>query len=121
MPFDIFNGKTCSLGYHLDQDRADALADAGCRRVNVYPVVFDDQTAAAIVGQADADAGILQGTGNANIRPAVIVRLFDGIQRFGQACRRVGNLAIGQDVTGPDGIAISDFPRVDADQFSQFI
>lgn len=48
----------------------------------MYPVVFDDQTTAAIVGQADADAGVFQGTGDADIRPAVIVRLFDGIQRF---------------------------------------
>ena len=83
MPFDIFNGKAGRLGYHLDQDRTDTLPDAGRRRVNMDHILFDDQAAAAIVGQADADAGVLQGTGNTHIGTAVIVYVFDSVQCFG--------------------------------------
>lgn len=45
-------------------------------------ILFDDQAATAIVGQADADAGVLQGTGDAHIRTAMIVYVFDGVQCF---------------------------------------
>ena len=51
----------------------------------------------------------------------MIVYVFDGVQRFNQARRWVGNLPIGQDLARPDGIAVANFPWVDADEFRQFI
>ena len=49
------------------------------------PAVADDEAAAAIVWKSDTDAGVLQGTGNAHIGTAVIVRVFYGFQRFDKA------------------------------------
>ena len=85
------------------------------------PAVADGKTAAAIVGKADTDAGVLQGAGDAHIRAAVIVNVFYGFQRFDKSRRRVGNLPVGQDFSRTDGVAVSNFPGIDAGHFSQFI
>ena len=80
------------------------MADAGGRRIDMDSAVADGKAAAAIVGKADTDAGVLQGTGDSHIRAAVIVNVFYGFQRFGKARRRVGNLPLGR--TSPGRIAL---------------
>ena len=87
-------------------------------------VVFHDQLAAAPVGDADADTRVFHRAGNADglaqFHGLVVIRL-DRLQRLDKARFRADDLAVRQLLPGPDGVAVADFPRGDADLIGHFV
>lgn len=75
--------------------------------------IFNRQGTASIIGDADAQATVLEAAGNARVGTR-LVGLLDGFQTFCQAAALVDNLAVGQDIPGPDHIEITEIPRVHA-------
>ena len=108
------------VGYHhLDQNSAEALPNAGGAGVDMDLLIrLHDQLAAAPVGQPHAHAGVLHGTRKAHRLPGgqscVIVGL-DDLQRLRKPRLRTHDLAVGQLLPGPDGVAVADLPGGDAD------
>ena len=56
---DVVHADPGALRHHLHQHGAQALADAGCARVDVDLAVLHDQTRPALVGKAHAHARVL--------------------------------------------------------------
>ena len=78
------------------------------------------QAAAAPVRQAHAYAGILHGAADTYILSRVVVGLYR-LQGLHQACLRPHNLAVGQHLSGTNGIAVADLPGGDAHQIRHLI
>ena len=122
---DIAAFQRCICNNHLHEHRTDALTNARSARVDMdLRVVFHDQLAAAPVGDADADARVFHCAGNADrlslFHCLVVIRL-DCLKRFDKARFRAHDLAVRQFLSGPNGVAVTDFPRGDADLVGHFV
>ena len=78
-------------------------------------IALDDELAAAPVRQADADAGILHGAGDA-LDLGVVVFVLYGKERLHKAGRVIDDLPVRQHTAGTDSVAVADLPRGDADK-----
>ena len=77
------------------------------------------KTATALVGQADADAGILHGAGNADAAGIGVIGGLDGQQALLERRGDVRYLPVGQYLARLDGVAVADLPGGDADLLGQ--
>ena len=107
--------QAAGLGHVLGKDGVAALADVGGGGVDDGHAVLHADVAAALVGQADADAGVLHGAGDAGAAGVGVVGVLDGLEGLLEGRRAVGNLAVGQHGAGLDGVDVANLPGVDAD------
>ena len=80
----------------------------------MHPAALHQQAHAALVGNAHAHAGVLHRAGKASVL-CVFKVLAYGFQGLDKPCAVVDNLAVGQRLPGPDGVAVADFPGGDAE------
>ena len=117
---DVLRVHTGDLVHDLGAYSGNALAHAGGTGADVHLAVHHSQAAAADIRQAYTHAAVLHAAGNACVG-AALVGFLHGLQALGITGFGAGDLAIGQHLTGTDGVAVTDLPGADAHLFGQQI
>ena len=105
--------KAGRVAYDLLEDGAKSLSHAGAAAVDDHCTALDLEAHAPVVGKSHAHACVLHGAGDSGVLCA-LVGILHGKKGFDKACGLVDYLAVGEALTGPDCISVSDFPVRDA-------